>query len=54
MVAADRPSIICIQETKLYVIHDFDALQMIGSGYDFSYLPAAETHGAILVAFSLH
>jgi exonuclease III len=51
LVAAERPSIICIQETKLHVILDFDVLQMIGSDYDFTYLPVAETRCGILVAW---
>jgi exonuclease III len=51
LVAAEHPLIICIQETKLDVIYDFDVLQMIGSGYDSFCLPAVQTHWGILVAW---
>jgi exonuclease III len=51
LVVAERPLIICIQESKLDVICDFDVLQMIGSGYDSFCLPTVQTHGGILVAW---
>lgn len=51
LVAAEHPSFVCLQETKLAVILDFDVMQIVGSGYDFTFLPAAHTRGGILVAW---
>jgi exonuclease III len=47
MVAAQRPSIMCIQETKLHVISDYDVLQILGTGFDYFFLPADQTRGAL-------
>jgi exonuclease III len=51
LVRAERPSIVCFQETKLGVIFDFDVIQIVGAGFDYCYLPAVGTHGGILVAW---
>lgn len=51
LVAAKRPSLVCLQEMKLSVISDFDAIQIIGSGFDYAYLPAEGVRGGILVAW---
>jgi mannosylglycoprotein endo-beta-mannosidase len=46
-----RPSIICLQETKLDVIPQTLLLSMLGVAFsEYAYLPAAETRGGILVA----
>jgi len=46
-----RPSIVCLQETKLDVITDTMVLSMLGIAFsEFAYLPASETHGGILIA----
>lgn len=51
LVVAERPSLVCLQETKLSVISHFDVMQILGAGYDYTYLPAAGTRGGILVAW---
>lgn len=45
-----KPSIICLQETKLAVITISIVMQMLGSNYDFFFLPAIGTRG-VLVAW---
>lgn len=46
-----RPSIVCLQETKLDVISQTVILSMLGRAFgDFAYLPASETRGGILIA----
>jgi exonuclease III len=48
-----RPSIVCLQETKLDVIsqHLMYAMVMLGIIYtEFAYLPASNTRGSILIA----
>ncbi|OEL24169.1 hypothetical protein BAE44_0014812, partial [Dichanthelium oligosanthes] len=40
LVVAVKPSIVCLQETKLDVISPFDILQCIGTGFDYTFLPA--------------
>lgn len=51
LVGAKRPYFVSLQETKLSVISDFDVMQILGPGYDYSYLPAEGTRGGILVAW---
>jgi exonuclease III len=51
LVASERLSLICIQETKLVVISDFDLVQLIGAGYEYSLLLAAGSCAGILVAW---
>jgi exonuclease III len=47
-----RPSIVCIQETKLAKISSRDVLTLLGSDYSsFTYLAAQGTRGGILVAW---
>ena len=46
-----RPSIVCLQETKLDVISQYLVFAMLGMSFaDFAYLPASNTSGGILVA----
>jgi exonuclease III len=46
LVVDIRPSIICLQETKLCSISDFDVLSILGSGFsNFVYSPAIGTIG---------
>jgi exonuclease III len=40
LVSTERPSIICLQETKLHVILDFDVLQILGMSFNYSYMPS--------------
>jgi hypothetical protein len=51
MVVSERVSLVCIQETKLHVIDDFLVMQVLGLGFDYSFLPAIGTRGHILVAW---
>jgi exonuclease III len=51
LVRAEHPSIVCLQETKLSVISDFDVIQIICVGFDYYFLPAVGTHGGILMAW---
>jgi exonuclease III len=51
LIRAERPSIVCLQETKLSVISEFDVIQIISVGFDYYYLSAVGTHGGILVAW---
>lgn len=51
LVVAERPSFVSLQKTKLSVISDFDVIQILGSGYYYTYLPVAGTRGGILVAW---
>jgi exonuclease III len=39
LVAAECPSIMCVQETKLSVINDFDVMQCLSPGFDYFFLP---------------
>jgi exonuclease III len=51
LVAAEKPSIVCLQETKMHVISIFDVMQFLGAGFDYTYLLSSGTHGGILVAW---
>jgi exonuclease III len=43
LVTVKRPSIICFQETKLNVISEFSILQILVTGFEYSYIPADQT-----------
>jgi hypothetical protein len=45
LVRSERLSLVFLQENKLDVINDFDDLQIIGSGFNYFYLPAVHTRG---------
>jgi hypothetical protein len=45
LVAFEWPSIVCSQETKLHVISNFDVIQILGSGFDYTYLPLLDSGG---------
>jgi hypothetical protein len=51
LAAAERSSILCLQENKLHVISDFDVIQLLCAGFDYTYLPSIQTCGVILVAW---
>jgi exonuclease III len=51
LVRAECSSIVCLQETKLSVIFDFDLIQIVGVGFDYCFLPAVGTCGGILLAW---
>lgn len=47
-----RPTMVCLQETKLATISNWDILAFLGPAYhNFVYLPAQNTRGGILVAW---
>lgn len=51
-VESIRVNVVCLQETKLDVISLFDVMQCLGPFFDgYSYLPACETRGGILIAW---
>jgi exonuclease III len=46
-----RPSIVCLQETKLDVVPQNLVYSMLGINFhDYAYLPASNTRGGILIA----
>jgi hypothetical protein len=45
LVMAEWVSLVCIQETKLDVIFDFDVIQLLGAGFEYVYLPAVLRFG---------
>jgi hypothetical protein len=49
LVYQERVSMVCLQETKLFVLDDRLLLELLGSGFDYNYLLAVETRGDILV-----
>jgi hypothetical protein len=52
LVYQERVSMVCLQETKLFVLDDRLLLELLGSGFDYNYLLAVETRGDILVVGS--
>jgi hypothetical protein len=52
LVYQERVSVVCLQETKLFVLDDRLILELLGSGFDYNYLLAVETRGGILVVGS--
>jgi exonuclease III len=51
LVIEEHISLVCLQETKMHVITDYDILQVLGLGFEYFYLPASQTRGGILVAW---
>jgi exonuclease III len=52
LVLDTMPSIVCLQETKLSSISDFDIITILGSAYsNFIFSPCIGTRGGILVAW---
>lgn len=49
LVSTERVSLLCLQETKMASINDYTLMQIVGAGFDYTYLPAARTRGGILV-----
>jgi hypothetical protein len=50
LVRSECLSLLCLQETKLDVITDFDIIQILGLGFDYVYLSPSHTQGGVLVA----
>jgi hypothetical protein len=42
LVATERISLVCLHETKLDVILDFDVIQILGMSFDYVFLPAVQ------------
>jgi exonuclease III len=51
LVASERIYLVCLEETKLEAISDYDVIQLVGMGFDYTFLPAVQMHGGILVAW---
>jgi hypothetical protein len=51
LIAAEKPSLVCLQETKLHVIIDFNVMQILSARFDYAYLLADGTRGGILVTW---
>lgn len=51
VVHQERISLICLQETKMAVIDDHVVRDLMGGSFDYSYLPAHNTSGGILIAW---
>jgi hypothetical protein len=52
LVTDECPSFICLQETKLHVLNDYDVLQLLGHDFDYAFLPSVQTRGGILITWS--
>jgi exonuclease III len=50
LAASEKPSTVCLKETKLNVIFVFDLMQIVGASFEYYFLPSVQTHGGILVA----
>lgn len=50
-VSVEHGSLVCLQETKMALIDDYLNAQIVGAGFDFTFLPAVGTRGGILVAW---
>jgi hypothetical protein len=50
LVRAELISFVCLQETRMDAFSDFDIMQLLGSGFEYSYLLAAQTRGGVLLA----
>ena len=47
-----RPSVVCLQETKLAHVSERDVASFLGSDFfEFVFLPAQQTRGGILIAW---
>jgi exonuclease III len=45
LVAVERISLVCLQETKLHVVTDFNVIQILGSGFDYVFLSVVQMRG---------
>lgn len=50
LVATERISLVCLQETKLAIVNDFLVPQLLGAGFTHVELAAAGTCSGILIA----
>jgi hypothetical protein len=51
LIASERSSVVCLQETKLDAISDFDIMLILGMGFEYAYLPIVQPQGGILVVW---
>jgi exonuclease III len=52
VVVSLKPAVVCLQETKLDYVSDFNILTILGSGFsNFVFNPAHESRGGILIAW---
>ena len=52
VVVSLKPAVVCLQETKLDSVSDFNILTILGSGFsNFVFNPAHGSRGGILVAW---
>jgi exonuclease III len=51
LVVAERPSLACLQETKLVVISNSDIMQMLSAGFEYVFLPAYSNRGGVLLTW---
>jgi exonuclease III len=51
LVVSERISLVCLQETKLQNISDYDVIQLVATDFDYVFLSAVQTRGGILVAW---
>jgi exonuclease III len=51
LVAVERLSIMCLQETKRDVFSDYGIMQLLRRGFDYYYLPTIQTRSGILLAW---
>jgi exonuclease III len=47
LVDAEKPSVVCVQETKLSVLDDYTVMQLLGFGFDYVAMPADSTHSCV-------
>ena len=50
LVTQERATLVCLQETKLSVICNSLAYEILGSMFDYDYLPSANVAGGVLFA----
>jgi exonuclease III len=51
LISSESVSLVCLQETKMHVITDFDVLQTLGSSFHYVFLPTAQMRAGILLAW---
>ncbi|XP_066396350.1 uncharacterized protein [Miscanthus floridulus] len=51
LLVQERATLICIQETKLSVVCNSLAIEILGQAFDYDYLPALNVSGGILLGW---
>jgi exonuclease III len=51
VVAQERVSVVCLQETKLHVVDQQLVTSMLGSAFEYDFVPTDVTRGGILVTW---